>query len=141
MRDLMADKNIIEIKDDVAGVIHEFYYRMPTTKERVQYRAGLFERKGNKIINRVFEQQVKFGAKVVTGFRKGSLAIQGKPISSDQSDPDYREDWKELLMKGCPELLAVVGKTAFEGAEAVHGISGLEVTVGEEEELDAPLEK
>jgi hypothetical protein len=120
MRDLTATKNIIEIKDAMAGVVHELHYRTPTTSERVKFRTQLFERRGNKIINRALATQEKFGALILEGFKKGTISVDGKAIAADPDDPDYYPEWKELMTKAAPELLAVVARVAFDGAEAVH---------------------
>jgi hypothetical protein len=119
MRDLTAKTNVIEVKDAVAGVVHELYYRTPTTSERAKFRAQLFERLGNKIINRTLPTQEKFGALILEGFKPGTFAVDGKAISSDATDPNYYEEWKKLIVKAAPELLVIVARVAFDGAEAV----------------------
>ncbi len=136
MRDLTETRNVIEVRDAVGGVVHELYYRMPTTKERVKYRAGLFERKGDTIINKSVSQQEKFGAIILEGFKKGTFAQKGKAISSDKDDPDYYKDWKKLLQEAAPELVMIVARVAFEGAEAVHQSGGPAEIVIEELEDD-----
>ena len=119
MRDLAATRNVAMVKDAVGGTIHELFYRTPTTSERVRFRSQLFERKGNKIINRAFSTQEKFGAIVLEGFKKGSFSVEDKAISSDPGDPDFYDGWKEMIQAAAPELLAVVARIAFDGAEAV----------------------
>ncbi len=119
MRDLAATRNVAMVKDAVGGTVHELYYRTPTTSERVKFRSALFERKGNKIINRALSTQEKFGAIILEGFKKGTFGVEGKAISSDPGDPDFYEGWKEMITGAAPELLAVVARVAFDGAEAV----------------------
>jgi hypothetical protein len=114
MRDFSADRNVIEIQDGISGDIHEIYYRLPTNEERASYQSNLISRRGKKIQTRIFETRIKFGGKLVTGFRKGTLGIEGKAFASDSTDPDYREDWKELLLKFAPDVIASVAVTAFE---------------------------
>ncbi len=136
MRDLTAEKNVVEVRDAVGGVVHELYYRIPTTKERATYRAGLYERKGDKIINRSVRQQQEYGAAILEGFKKGTFAVGGKAISSDTNDDDYYEGWKQLLQEAAPELIMVVARVAFDGAEAVYGDTGPAEMVVEELEDD-----
>ncbi len=113
MRDLAATRNVAMVKDAVGGTVHELYYRTPTTSERVRFRSQLFERKGNKIINKALSTQEKFGAIILEGFKPGTFAVDGEAITTDY------EGWKDLIAQAAPELLAVVARVAFDGAEAV----------------------
>lgn len=114
MRELNPSRNVLSVTDEVAGCTHELYYRMPTTAERMQYQAGLFQRRDNKIISKAYAQQIKFGAKVLTGFKPGTLGYDGVPLSSDAGSEGYREEWKTILETCAPELLVFVGRAAFE---------------------------
>lgn len=142
MRDLLAETNIIEIRDEIGGVVHEVYYRMPTTTERMQFQGRRFERRDNQIVDRTYAQQVTFGLAIMTGMKKGTLAAGGRQVATDENDPDYREDWKELLRQAAPEIPAVVGRTVFGGVDAVRIPQGLEDTevVVEEVNSDDPLD-
>lgn len=113
MRDLTA-KNTIEINDGISGDVHEIYYRTPTNEERAAYLAGAVQRKGKKILNRVFENRLKFGAKIITGFKKGTIGKDGKAFSCDENDEDYREDWMDLLVSEAGDIVAAVGASVFE---------------------------
>jgi hypothetical protein len=133
MRELRSTTNTIEIRDELAGVVHELKYRMPTTKERMQYQAGLLERRGNKILNHAYTQQIKFGAIILEGFKPGTFAVDGKPLSAVKGDAGYRENWKEIIMEGCPELVAVMARTVFEGAGVVAPKSELEFAIADDD--------
>lgn len=139
MRELQAGQNVIEIKDELAGVIHEFYYRLPTNKERVQYQAGLVRREGNKVINCALRQQLEFGAKILTGFKKGSISVGGQAIASDPDDPGYCESWKDVLCKGAPDLVQTVGRVVFDGIAPIRLPDNLKDLEFEVEEIDRPL--
>lgn len=139
MRELTPQRSVIEIKDELGGSIHEFEHRAPTTSERVAYRAGLWRREENKVINCTETQRVKFGLAVLTGFKKGTLCVGGKPISCAAEDPDYCENWKDVLAQGAPELVAEIGRIVFDGAQAIRVPDGLGAMSVEVEELDAPL--
>ena len=140
--DLGGGKNFIEIKDGLAGCIHEMEYRMPTNKERAGYRASLWERKGKKLINRTFQTQVKYGAAVCTGFKKGTFAINDELISSDPDDEGFREDWKDILANGRPDIFSAMSIVIFEASATPSSGGGVEIDPDgiEEEEIDAPLE-
>lgn len=138
MRDLSALKNVIEIRDAVSGDVHELHYRLPTTSERAAYQASLLARKGGKIVSRVFQSRVEFAGRILTGFAKGSFACSGRLIASDPADPDYLPDWKDMLTAACPEILAVLGQVAFEGASQAGSGYGSAADI-EVEAADAPL--
>lgn len=119
MRDLSTDIYEASVQD--GDEVHVLSYRRPTNQEHAAYGAALMRREGGKLLNRVVETRVKFGLRILTGFKKGSLGIQGKPISSDENDPDYYADWKNLLEKYVPDVVAAVGRHAFEGTQVVQG--------------------
>lgn len=120
---------------------HTFYYRRPNNKEIGAYQSSLFERKGNKIIPKAAETRTKFGARVLTGFEKGTLGANGKVFSSDPQDPDYRADWKEMLVEFVPDIVAAVGRYAFEGTSVVStGADGFELGGEELDDEDPPAD-
>ena len=82
-RDIMAERNVVEIYDGKCGETHEFFYRDPTVKEMEAYNAQCFTRKRNKVTNHQVATRLKFGKKVLTGFAKGTLAANGKLMASD----------------------------------------------------------
>lgn len=132
MRELCAERNVMEIRDELAGAVHEFYYRMPTPRERMQFQAGLWERKGKKIVSKALAQQIKYGLLILTGIKTGTLSVSGKPLSTTPGEDGYREDWKKLLEVGCPELVALLARTVFEGAALSTGNSELQFAVADE---------
>jgi hypothetical protein len=142
MRDLqVSDKNVLEIFDTRSGTEMEIYYRTPTSKEEALYQARLVKRKGRKVILMTHATRVKFGRKIITGFKEGDFGIEGKPFSTDPESAIFREDWKELLEKTASDILNTLAFVVFEGArpDAV----GLDETDEDDEVLEetAPLEK
>lgn len=116
MRDLSTTAiNTIEITDGLTGDVHEIFYRVPTNEERAAYMNGAVQRKGKKIMARLFENRLKFGERIITGFTKGTLGVDGKAFSSDADDPDYRADWKSLLIENAADIVAAVAVSVFEG--------------------------
>lgn len=141
-RDIMAERNVVEIYDGKCGETHEFYYRDPTVKEMEAYNAQCFTRKRNKVTNHQFATRLKFGKKVLEGFAKGTLAANGKLMASDPEDPDHMPGWKNELVKRAPDLVAKVAQTAFESAKSTTDedeIVAPEEEDGEEDGENPPL--
>lgn len=129
MRDFAVERNVLEIQDGISGDVHEIYYRMPTNEERAAYQNGAFERRGRKLRARIFENRMKFGARIITGFRKGSLGVGGKAFSCEPDDPDFRQDWKDLMIEHAGDIVASVAACVFETTGAAR-----------EADLELPLE-
>jgi len=129
MRDLSAEQNVIEIQDPVSGDVHEFHYRLPTNQERIELQNRIIQRKGNKVLVRkdLFSLYTEHGALVLTGFKPGTLAVDGKAISADPQSPDYYENWKDLLLETAPDMLAVIGRAVFSGAQIAGGDEAFEI--------------
>jgi hypothetical protein len=114
MLELNASRNVAEIT--MNGETHELYYRTPTPEELVGFQAEGLVRKGKKIVNRMVAARIKYGQRVLIGFKTGTIGCDGKAISSDPKDNKiYRADWKTLLLGAAPQLVAAVGQVAFEG--------------------------
>jgi hypothetical protein len=128
MRDL-ARQNVAKINDGVSGDVHEIYYRAPTNEERAAYLNGAVKRSGKKLISKVFETRIRFGTAIITGFKKGTIGIDGKEFSSDPNDPDYREDWKNQLVSQAGDIVAAVAVCAFEA------------TAVDQSEVESPLDE
>lgn len=141
MFDLTASRNVAVIT--MNGEAHELYYRTPTTEELVGFQAEGIVRKGNKIHNRMVAARVKYGARVLTGFKEGTFGCDGLPISTDpKNKKQYRADWKELLVKAAPQLVAAVGQVAFEGVRLGQAVPEAELEIvtealGDEEAPDS----
>lgn len=130
MRDLSALQNTAQIQDGMSGDVHEIHYRNPSVEEIAAYGNGLFERRGRALRSRAVQNRLKYGSRIIVGFRKGTIGCDGRPFSSDPHDPDYREDWKELLVKNAPDIVCAVAMAAFEST----GVS-------REAELEPPLDE
>lgn len=117
MRDLSTNLHVARVQD--GDDVHVIQYRRPTNEEMVTYQASLFVRKGNKLVSRVAEMRLKFGARILVGFEKGTFGYEGKPFSCDPLDPDYRENWKDLILQSAWDVVSAIGKHAFEGTTVV----------------------
>lgn len=117
----------IEIADVVGGCTHVFYARQPTDRERFLYEAKRYERRGNTIYDRLPGQRRHYGRKVLTGFVKGTMGDEeGNPIASDPEDPEYREDWADLIAASFPQAFDVVARVMFESTSTVPRRTGEE---------------
>lgn len=136
MRDLTkSDKNKMIINDARSGSEIELYYRNPTTQEEVEYQSKLFKRQGKKVLINAFGTRLDMGLKILTGFREGDFGIEGKPISSDPQNPDYKENWKDLLKENAADIITAFSFAIFEGARADTGAEIDFETMGETEEV------
>ena len=137
-----SDRN--ELKFDYEGGSVVLYYSDPTTKQRIAYSNSVTRRKGRKIINDLAATRLAGGKAICTGIREGDLAVPADNekgyslISSDPQSPDYRKDWKELLVKHQADFLMLLGAHAFENTSVAgdmeFGDSGLELLDGDEED-------
>jgi len=134
MRDLTNPTYSIRVSD--GDMIHKFFYRMPDNDELAAYQAGLFQRRGNKIVARAAEMRLKFGKRVLLGFEEGTLGANGKFIASEKDSANYCSTWKEILVSGRPDIVSSIGRHVFESV-AVVGESGVEI--GMDDALQAIL--
>jgi len=113
--DLDADRNVMEVSDKLSGQTFELYYRMPTNAERVAYDSAVTKRKGSqiKLAKDWMITQAKVGLRLCVGFKKGNFAKAGQLISSETGDADYFPEWKQLLFKVRPDILAHLTRTIF----------------------------
>lgn len=136
MRDLTrSDKNKMIINDARSGSEIELYYRNPTTQEEVEYQSKLFKRQGKKMLINAFSTRLEMGLKILTGFREGDFGIEGKPIASDPQNPNYKENWKELLKENAADIITAFSFAVFEGARIDTGTEMDFESVGEAEEI------
>ena len=122
MFDLSCEKNRFPVaakNHKGEDVTFDFFYRRPTTEEIIAYNSRLFQKKNGKVINNVVPTRIEMGLKILTGVQDGVFTLNGKPISSDPSSPDFYGDWKNLL-KGA--LSGTVANFAFKVFEAVSDV-------------------
>jgi hypothetical protein len=101
--------NELTVEDKAGGGSIVIYYRFPTTEERIEYGTAQFQRERDKIIMSFIEARHVYGYKIILGIRKGDLLIKKaegfKPLCTDQKDPDFEPEWKEIVKKDAPDLL------------------------------------
>lgn len=141
MRDLsISEKNVLTINDGRSGSGIELHYRNPTTEEEAAYQIKMVRRQGKKVILNLHPTRVEFGLKILTGFRAGDFGFEGKPVSPDPASENYREDWKDLVKAGASDIIAILGRTVFEGATVESDVE-IEDLTDEVIEEAVPLEK
>ncbi len=143
MFDLSCEKNRFPVaakNHKGEDVTFDFYYRRPTTEEIIAYNSRLFQKRNGKVINNVVPTRIEMGSKILTGVQDGVFTVNGKPISSDPSSPDFYSDWKNLL-KGA--LSGTIANFAFRVFEAVSEaqLDQEEILANEEGEETLPLGK
>lgn len=103
--------NEIKIFDKMSQSEITFYYRKPKSSEYIQYQSSIIHNIVNKKnVEDAQKIQIEWVLKFLIGFKKGSFVINGKEIASDKSDPDYYEEWKELLKEEEAPLLLTIAK-------------------------------
>lgn len=115
-------KNILWIKDPVSRDRIGLCYHIPTTEEKRAFYVDIWDREKNRVVENLTEARIKWGSKILDGFTDGSFekTINGKRvmISCDPASPDYYPEWKEWILKKCPDLLERLCLEIFEGFES-----------------------
>lgn len=116
--------NELKIHDNISNSDIVLYYRAPTTAERAAYTNELIRRKGRKVEFKQFETRLKYGLKILSGFREGDFEdkIDGRfaPLASDPKSAHYAPDWKDRIQKNAPDIIEVFAAHIFEGPAEVE---------------------
>jgi len=95
-------------------------YRNPTTEERVAYSMERVKRVNNEVQFNFQETRIKYGEKIITGFRDGDFGVvKGDavvPISSKVGSDNYFEDWKQIIKENAADVLELLAATVFDDA-------------------------
>lgn len=131
-RSLVNGTNELRINDNISDSVIVLYYRMPTTPERVAFANESVQRVRNEVVTRVPETRLKYGNKILTGFREGDFTAEvsgeEKPISSEPTSPNYFQDWKEQVNCQAADLIMLLAAHVFDAsAETATGAAGLAV--------------
>jgi hypothetical protein len=119
-RDVSEINHELEVFDKVCGEKMVLFYRMPTNDERVAHQEATIRRKGRKVLvkKNQFNEQVLMGTKVITGFKKGAFAFKKQLFSSDENDSAYAQDWRDKVVLGASDILAVLGRHVINSVDA-----------------------
>jgi hypothetical protein len=144
MFDLSCDKNrfpVVAKNQKGEDVTFDLFYRRPTTEEIIGYNSRLFQKKNGKVVNNVVPTRIEMGLKILTGFQDGIFWVNGKPVSSDSSSPDYYPAWKELLKSLLAGTVANFAFRVFEVTQEAQADPEDLLATDEEGEEAAPLGK
>ncbi|MEW6386825.1 MAG: hypothetical protein AB1491_04830 [Thermodesulfobacteriota bacterium] len=113
-RVLGEERQILVVHDPVSGSEVTFYYRLPTSEERVAYQLSAFRLEGGERRFCLGETRLKFALEILLGFEPGDFLVQeeGKPVPLD---PTRHGDWREQLVRHAPDLLSYLAQQVFEG--------------------------
>lgn len=116
MRDLAAtNKNEIDLYDNLSGTTIRFFYRTPTSKDRLSYRSAMLKELIElQNMNTVQSAQLDYVIDFISGFSDDSFSYDGKAISSDPEAKNYKPDWKIFLKENAADLLLTVCRVLFD---------------------------
>jgi len=111
---------------------------MPTTAEMTGYANESIQRKRNKVVFQQPAARLKYGARILTGFREGDFERKQdgvyRPMASDPQSEHYAPDWKEYLVEHAADLVMLLAGHVFDVS------AGIEQPENEEEPDQAPGE-
>lgn len=123
-RRIGEEVNALEIHDNISNSDIVLHYRNPTTAERSGYANECIMRKRNRVEYRQAEARLKYGLKILTGFRAGDFERKpdGKwvPMSSEEGADNYFADWKEHLKKHAADLIMLLAAHVFDGSAEIN---------------------
>jgi hypothetical protein len=117
------------ISDAVSGAEITFFYRIPTTTERMDYFSNLYKREGEELVDHSSETRLFWAKKIITGVGEDCFGFQPKrkkksdpepeiaPLSSDKKSDNYRSDWLDLIVQLAPDLVEFLVVRVFDGAK------------------------
>ena len=114
-------KNIVVLQDTVTNEEVRLYYRRPESSEIVKYQSKVYRAGKGGQIEIDGDLKVEMALEILTGFEKGFFLDENdKVFSSDVMDPEYREDWKEMVKKLGADLLMGLSASAYESTRRVE---------------------
>jgi len=132
--------NELRLHDNISDSDIVLYYRPPTTEEQTAYTNGITARRRNRVVTRLGETRMKYGGRILTGFRPGDFEKkQGDgwvPYASDPQDPAYDPEWLKLVCTYASDLVELLAVHAFEASASVDVAD--EDEPGEEETGEDP---
>lgn len=108
---------LVTFFDNISGDKITLKYRLPTTEERIKYTNSQVSRHGRKVESTMGETRQKYGLRVLLGITDGNFQkADGKPLSSNQESPAYDPDWKTVIAKFAPDVVAMLAMHVFENS-------------------------
>ena len=117
-RRLGDELNEMRFQDNLSGTEIVLFYRTPITKERVAYANEAYQRRGRKVVNRIVETRIKYGLKILRGFREGDferkIGEDWRAMASDPASDNYYPEWKEHIEKYASDLVEYLASRVFD---------------------------
>ncbi|ACL05236.1 conserved hypothetical protein [Desulfatibacillum aliphaticivorans] len=122
------EPNKLTIQDNVSNSKIVLFYRTPLPSEMAAYHNETVRRKGKKLEVRVAQARLKYGEKILVGFRDGDFAravkeneeVKTVPMASDPNSPNYCQDWKDQVMKNASDLVMLLAGHVFDSSAEVE---------------------
>ena len=97
-----------------------FFYREPTTKERLAYSNSILNKTGRRVFIDSATARLRGGLTVVTGVADGILGREDdgevRAVSTIPGTEDYYPQWKDLVRDHLGQELMLLGAMVFEGS-------------------------
>ena len=106
----------VTFDDRISETRITLFYRLPTTQERIKYSNSLVSKRRNKIETSMGEARLKYGAAILLGFKEGAFETDKGLLASDPKAPHYDPDWKNIVRKYAPDVIAILAFHVFEAS-------------------------
>jgi len=115
-----SDFNTLLIKDPISNTPIGWYYRLPTTEERLQYKNKVISRGSAGVIvaDNADEIMQDFAFDMIIGFRLGDFERRlddGSYVAFSwrQEDANYYPEWRQWLRDNAMDLVTPLGIKLF----------------------------
>lgn len=133
-----TNENELTLFDNISDSGIVLKYRNPTTAERQGFNNMSVQRKGRKVKFRHTEARLKYGAKILTGFREGDFQIEKAgeivPLSADQGSEHYVPEWKKLILAMAPDIIELLAVRVFEASCEIEEAADDEIPENEQDD-------
>ena len=93
------------------------YYHLPTTEDRIGYANAQIVRQGNTVKNNMGEARLKYGLKILAGFKDGDFEKDDRqPMSSDPASPNYDPGWKARIRQYASDIVSLLAIHVFDAS-------------------------
>src|SRR5512139_483469 len=137
-----SERNLLPVEVVTGGKVVSFkvWYATAKTSQKVAFESERTQFKRGKMQFNSVNPAIRFGLELITEVEDGVLTIDGKPISTNPSNPNYNPDWKKVLGElaiinaELAGVLIAVATAAFDNVRIV----GAEQDVDDKGETDTP---
>ncbi len=111
-------RNELKINDNISGSELSLYFRMPTPSERQGYSNMAVQRRGRKVKFLQSEARLKYGMKILTGFKDGDFERKEGdsylPMASEPGHENYFEGWRDWVQHNADDLVMLLASHVFD---------------------------